>query len=341
MVVSFQTHSFSAKGIQSLSWCGEELVDWVGGARRFSLDGTERRATVYYAYRFDSATASPDGRFSVIYEKQRTKGLLLDNGKVVRELNRSYYCADAYEYPVALFNTGGRLVLAHCPDEYCRIELEEVSTGRALTASQDRKPSDFFHSRLAASPSGKRLLSAGWVWHPWNTVVTFDLDRAIVEPFHLDRGENAKPHSGYEEGSACWLDDDIIVVGGTSNEENLDGDEATSPLNLSPRGIAVYDLENGCCVRAFSLNDPPGTMLAVDKHHVISLYRNPKLIDLRDGKIVHTWGQLQSGLQDSSIVRGASDEATPPPMTFDTRNRRFAIANGDTVTVLQFTTTEN
>src|SRR6476660_7385493 len=100
MVVSFQSQSFPAKGIHSLSWCGDELVDWVGGARRFSLDGAEQRAAVHYAYRFDSAIASPDGRFSVIYERQGTKGLLLDNGKIVRELNRSFYCADAYEYPL-------------------------------------------------------------------------------------------------------------------------------------------------------------------------------------------------------------------------------------------------
>lgn len=337
-MVDFVTHSFLAKGIRSLCWRGDELVDWVGGGRRFALDGTEHRAAVYYPYRFDAATASPDGRFAVIYENHGTKGLLLEDGKIVRELNRSYYCADAYEYPVALFyDANGCLLLAHCPDEYCRLELEEVSTGRALTTSSDRKPTDFFHSRLAASPSGRRLLSAGWVWHPWSAVVTFDVPQVVQEPKRLDKGEHAKPPSGYEEGSACWLDDDKIVIGGNGDEENLDGDEKPPEPNLSPRGIAVYDLARTCCVQAFALDEPPGTMWAVGKDHILSLYRNPKLIDLRNGKVVQTWDRLASGLQTTSITRGANAEQIPSPMAFDPVSRRFAIAVDDAVTILHFT----
>jgi hypothetical protein len=80
----------------------------------------------------------------VIYERLGTKGLLLHEGRIVRELDRSYYHASAYEYPVALFNDpDGRVLLAHCLGNYCRLELEEAETGRPLTASADRKPSDF------------------------------------------------------------------------------------------------------------------------------------------------------------------------------------------------------
>ena len=96
-MVDTVTHSFPAKGIRSLCWRGDELIDWVGGGRRFALDGAEHRAAVYYSYVFDAAIASPDGRFAVIYQNCGTKGLLLEDGKIVRELNRSYYCADAYE----------------------------------------------------------------------------------------------------------------------------------------------------------------------------------------------------------------------------------------------------
>ena len=66
----FKTRSFPAPhGVRSLNWRGDELVDWVGGGRSFALDGTEQRANVYYAYRFDAAVASPDGRFAVIYKQ--------------------------------------------------------------------------------------------------------------------------------------------------------------------------------------------------------------------------------------------------------------------------------
>jgi hypothetical protein len=112
----FTQSSFNATGIRSLCWRGDQLVDWVGGSRAFASDGTEQLAKVRYGYRFDAATASPDGRFAVIYERLGTKGLLLHDGRIVRELDRSFYHAQAYEYPIALFNDReGRVLLAHCP----------------------------------------------------------------------------------------------------------------------------------------------------------------------------------------------------------------------------------
>ena len=337
----FKHVSFTATGIASLCWRGDHLVDWVGGCRVFALDGTEREASVHYGYRFDAATASPDGRFAVIYERLGTKGLLLRDGQCLRQLNRSYYHADAYEYPVALFHPpGGPLLLAHCPNDYCRIELEEAETGRALTASAERKPEDFFHSRLGASPSGKRLLSAGWVWHPWGAVICFDIARALTEPSHLDRVEPL-PYSGKlclaEESSACWLDDDRIAVGAADAPEYQEDrrDVGPGPL-LLPRGLAIYDLAGGTCLRAFQFNEPIGTILPIGANHVLSLYRHPKLIELWTGEVLHVWTELASGHQDGSIVCGLEGEAKPPPMAFDAACNRFAIANGDTVTVVEF-----
>jgi hypothetical protein len=93
----FRQYSFPATGIRSLCWRKDDLIDWVGGGRTFALDGTEQRASVRYAYRFDAATASRDGRFAVIYERLGTKGLVLKDGKILREIDRSFYQANAYE----------------------------------------------------------------------------------------------------------------------------------------------------------------------------------------------------------------------------------------------------
>jgi hypothetical protein len=334
----FTQYGFAAANIRSLCWRGDQLVDWVSGCRAFSLDGAEQGAAVHYAYRFDAATASPDGRFAVIYERQGTKGLLLDDGKIVRELNRSFYQARAYEYPVTLFHDpGGRLLLAHCPEYYSRIELEDAETGQALTASSEREPSDFFHSRLAASPTGKRLLSAGWMWHPWSSVLFFDVARGLADPRHLDDGDSVSPFSGNvcfaEESSACWLDDDRIAVGASDEPEDPEESrEADVQPRLLPRGVAVYDVTSGTCLQAFQLDQPPGTILAV----VLSLYGHPKLIELSSGKILHAWTDLRSGRQDGSIVWHLNEESKPPPMAFNPLNRRFAIANSNTVTVIEF-----
>jgi hypothetical protein len=337
----FKQYSFNAAGIRSLCWRDDELIDWVGGGRAFASDGTERSTRIYYAYRFDAATVSPDGRFAVIYERLGTKGLLLHDGKILRELDRSFYHAQAYEYPVALFQEpSGRLLLAHCPEEYCRLELEEAETGRRLTVSAERKPADFFHSRLAGSPNGKRFLSAGWVWHPWNVVVCFDVVRALADPHHLDSGDDVSAFSRNvclaEESSACWLDDDRIAVASSDEPEDPEGAEVGVEPRLLPRGLAVFDMTSGVCLRTLQFDQPLGTMLAIGKHHVLSLYGHPKLIELSSGKVIHVWIDLHSGLQDSSIVRGLKGDTIPPPMAFDPARNRLAIVNRETVTVIEF-----
>ncbi|MEJ2118419.1 MAG: hypothetical protein P8Y36_11235, partial [Alphaproteobacteria bacterium] len=315
----------------------------VSGGNVFEIDGTEHTAKRRYAYHFEAATASPDGRFAVIYERLGTKGLLLEDGKILRELNRSFYHAEAYEYPVALFyEPDGRLLLAHCPADYNRIELEEVETGQVLTALPNRDPPDFFHSRLRASPNGQRLLSAGWVWHPWSAVACFDVARALADPCHLDNLDSVSPYSQHvgltEETSACWLDDDTIVLGASNEPESPEErHEAGAEPRLRPCGVAVYDLTNGAtCRGAFQLDEQPGTLLAVGPHHILSLYRHPKLIDLANGRILHVWRELRSGLQDGSILWGLNEETRPPPMAFDSTNHRFAIANGDAVIIIEF-----
>lgn len=94
-----------------------------------------------------------------------TKGLLLRNGQIVRELNRSFYHANIYEYPVCLVRHGARTLLIHCPEDYNRLEIEDAETGGKLTL-RSSDPADIFHSRLRPSANGGRLLSAGWAWAP-------------------------------------------------------------------------------------------------------------------------------------------------------------------------------
>jgi hypothetical protein len=45
---------------------------------------------------------SPSGRYQVLYAERGTKGLVLEHGAILREIDRSFYHADAYDYPAAL-----------------------------------------------------------------------------------------------------------------------------------------------------------------------------------------------------------------------------------------------
>jgi hypothetical protein len=213
---------------KSLVWQGDELVDWVAGGRRWSMDGREIPSGASYAYSFDRALASPSGRFSVLFCERQTKGIVLDGGKVVREIDRSFYHAHAYAYPIALGRLAdGREVIAHCPNAYNIIEIETLAKGERLTA-REGKAQDIFHSRLSFSPGGRYLLSAGWVWHPFNIFCVFDVAEVLRNPVSLDREEErcgtfdpAVP--GYEVRAACWLDSDRLLVT-SSGEDNGEGE---------------------------------------------------------------------------------------------------------------------
>jgi hypothetical protein len=143
----FSEVAIAAQRVQSLAWQEDHLIDWAGRHVIFHSNGTSERVYTSYGRCFDSAAVSPSGECAVIYERLGTKGLIIRNGQLLREINRSYYCSDVYEYPVALFALpDGREVIAHCPDEYCKIEIEELISGKRLT-QRANKPQDFFHSR--------------------------------------------------------------------------------------------------------------------------------------------------------------------------------------------------
>ena len=96
--------------------------------------------------------------------------------KVLREINRSFDCAKDFEYPIIPFYlTDGREVIAHCPDN-CRghLVIEDLVSGKQIAASTGElfRTMDYYYSRLAVNPSGKRLLSTGWAWQPYNCMMS-------------------------------------------------------------------------------------------------------------------------------------------------------------------------
>ena len=325
-------------GALSLVFQGDNLVDWVAGGREFSLEGTERRSQVSYAYPFDSALDCPSGRFAVLFQRLGTKAALVDTttAHVVREIDRSYYHASAYVFPLALWVAeSGHTLLAHCPDEYNRLEIDDLDTGERLTAGADREPGDYFHSRLAVSPSGTRLLSAGWVWHPWDFVGWFDLDQVLRDPRCLDKPQVAANalHIGLaEEASAAWQTDDFLLIG--SSDEPEDPEEVADledARRLVSPGLAVVDVRTGAVVQSVSLPHPPGAMLPVGTHEVVTFYDYPRLYRLSDGQLLHEWPDLPTGKLTSSIQHHVEP---PPPIAIDTRGTRFAVSTSDSIAVV-------
>lgn len=313
---------------RSLVFEGDTLVDWVGGGARWSVpDGRFQRATVNYAYRgFDAAIATADGEWAVIFTRLATKGAVLRRGKVVREVDRSFYCADAYEYPVALF-TGpdGRALLAHCPDQYDRLEIEDLESGTVLTRQPSRTRPDFFYSRLVPSPSGRRLLSGGWVWHPLDVVRTFDVALAIGDPAQLDSGGLAVTVG--EECSACWLDDDRLIVARGPEPD----DEGWDDNGLRGGQLGVFLVSERRFVSTARIGDglPAGPIMPVDSNRAVLFHKHPRLVSLSTGEVLHEWEELDTGREEGCILRG---RPLRPPLAFG--RARFAVASDREIVVV-------
>src|SRR5882757_9205229 len=89
--------------ISTLLWYGDELVDLTTGLQ-IGLEGSISPRSWSLGYPFNRATAIGQGEtfWSVVYTNRGTKGLLMRDGQIHRELNRSHNFAHAYDYPVAL-----------------------------------------------------------------------------------------------------------------------------------------------------------------------------------------------------------------------------------------------
>ena len=310
---------------RSLCWSGDALVDWVSGGLRHGLDGKTEDPHVRYGYRFDAAVMSPDGRYAVLHERLGTKGLLLCEGKVVRELHRSYYHADVYEYPVALWTRpDGRTLLAHCPDDYCRIELEDAATGERLTRRDD-PPADVFHSRLQFSRDGRFLVSAGWIWHPVNAAHLFDVTCALERPALLDTSETL------QLGEEGFMEIHAAVFGARGSVLlEIEGLDEADPGRTHL--VAYSPIERRELSRT-PLEEPTGRLMPVGERHVLCLYQHPKLLELETGRVVERWPGLDTGSQCGSIVHHLPE---PPPIALDPEGQRFAVGTSKGIEVFSF-----
>jgi hypothetical protein len=313
--------------VRSLVWEGNRLVDLVAGGASVSLTGETSRRVVNWSYPFDRALSSPSEQFQVLYSSTATKGIVTKAGKVLREIDRSFYWAAAYEFPVAVGALpDGREVLAHCPEGYNRLTIEGLADGEVL-ATAPEQAADVFHSRLSFSPDGRHLLSAGWVWHPVGVVRVFKVDEALTDPGYL-AGEGVLPWRAVEGSveAACWLTNARVAVFVDPDEEDF-GNEGDG---LRPGELGVWSLEDAQWASRTAIQGHLGTLHPF-AGKVLSLYNHARLLDTDTGAVEHEWPELLTGRQVSSIL----GQDTVPAIALDSRHSRFAVGRDDIVTVIQ------
>lgn len=324
--VSTETR-FAAPHVRSLAWDGDELVDWAAGGVRYGLQGELHDPCVRYAYSFDMAVALEDSGYSVLYKRLGTKGLVLKDGRVLRDINRAFYHAENYEYPIALFRLpSGRPAIVHCPDEYCRLRIDDLETGELIaTASEDA--GDFFHSRLSVSPDGRWLVSAGWMWHPVDDVAYYDLHAALADGSTLDTATRELDVLT-DRGNAAGFDRRSRVVV-TADMTGFDDDET--------------GVEGGPCVvrLAAGTGKPPeripvdidSVFMAVGDDHLLLLGGHPRLLSLATGQVVAEWPDIKT-VVPCCAIQSSGHEWTH--FAIDVPRARIAITHDEQVTVIAF-----
>jgi len=315
-------------GAATLVWDGDDILDITTG-RRGNLSGAVTEARINITYQFDRAIGLRDRGdcWAIAYANRQTKAVLMKNGVVHRELNRSFYCAEAYDYPIAMGALHGRgPVIVHCPNAFDLLVIEDVETGKIFDSLKSEEME--FHSRLSLSSDGKFLIDAGWFWHPWCSAAVFQL--AATEEGEVKFVKNASPILSLpfpiEVDAVAFLGEDRLVVSSAP-----DYDEEPSPGSLGPKQLGIWHLGEKRWESIVDLSEPAGTVMPW-KQCVVSFYGHPKLIELDTGKILHRWDSIYSGKQTGPINLG---DPKPPAMALDPLNGRFAVACSDKVSLVR------
>jgi hypothetical protein len=325
-----QRQTIQTNYISTISWTNNYLIDWANSGRQYFPNGeTKEIGSYHFAFSFDSAITSEDGVYAVIYKKLGTKGLLLKNGQILREINRSYYQAEVYEYPIAFAKLkDGRNILIHCPEDYCRLDFEEVETGKRLTNHIDRKPSDFFHSRLEVSPDNKTILSKGWAWHPFDFVEVFDIEECIENPLALDKSKH-NPDVDAEISSASFITNDLILIGAHNDTEPFNHEPSDKLKNGQ---LAVWNIKTN---EIFGIITPNfnfgGHIYIIDETFAWDLYSHPKIFNFMTGQIVEELKDIESGNQVSSIIHHLDNL---PTILFNRQTKQIAISKDNKIEIL-------
>jgi hypothetical protein len=302
-------------------WDGDEVLDITSG-QRGKFDGSLASRLINMTYRFDRGV-----HWAAAYTNRGTKAVLMKNGSVHRELNRSFYCAEAYDYPITMgTDAAGRAVVIHCPNKFDVLEIEDAETGTALDSLKSKDME--FHSRLNLSEDGHWLLDAGWFWHPWCGAVVFEIRQADDGTLRFTRNtEFSTAFSAQNEiDSAAFIGNTHLVISSVSDYLG----EEPEPGSLCTKQLGIWSLTEHRWESKVDLTEPAG-MLMPWKEWVVSFYGHPKLIELATGKVVHRWDKLYSGKQLGPIELG--DPPTPPIAT-DPIGGRFAISGPKEVTLV-------
>jgi len=314
-----------ANYLTTICWFNDLIVDWASAGQWYSLNGKEGQfGHDSYAFDFDSCIISENGQYAFIYKRLGTKGLLLKDGELLREINRSYYLASDYDYPAAFATVRNITYLIHCPLAYDRLDFENAETGEIITNTLERKPPGVFHSRLEVNQDNSFLMSKGWVWHPREIVEVFNIADCIKNPLLLDQSD-LRPKFDVEICTANFIDSSNVLIG--SSNDVIDEDAVDLPV----KHLAIWNLTTNQVTNSIKVKGEFGNVYAINKRYAWDTFEFPKIIDLTTGEIIEKDETIDSGKQNSSMI---TDSSKLPLIAFNQQTKQLAIAKNDKIEVL-------
>lgn len=319
--------TLNAPGLRTLDWFEDKPMDWNSAGTQYNWDGSTQKLQKYhFGFVCDGSISSENGEYALIYQKRGTKGLLLKKGEVLREINRSYYQSDVYEFPATFLNYQDRTYLIHCPNQYCQLDIEDVETGETLTNIPERNPHDVFHSRLEVSPDNQFILNKGWYCPPFDGVELFNVAKCMEDPLLLD-GQISSPLDVEEVHSANFINEQNILLCVSIDDTEDPHSNEQKPYKY----LAVWNIHNNELKNKVPIDVPCGNIFSIDETKCWDLYEYPKIIDTQTGEVIAQEKEIFSGKQASSIIRHLEEL---PQIAFNRNTKQIAIANKSQIEIL-------
>lgn len=262
--------------------------------------------------------------WSISYKRLCTKALLFRNNFLNQEIDRSYYHAEVTEYPIALFSHENRVLYATTPEDYHRLHFFDCETKACLT-DRDTESRDYFHSRLAISPDREWIISAGWVWHPFQVVQIYSIKNVIADPRLLDQ---------FDIDSSLYQIFDLESDVDAAFDENNRLIIALSEPGTGITRIHTYNPRIKIIESFVESSVPAGSLMPVGSDHVLVFADCPRLVDLRDGQVLHAWPEIRTNVGAGCLGYIGQTEKRPQ-LVLDMPGRRFAVEDGDRIIVVR------
>ncbi len=187
---------------------------------------------------------SPRGDAAAVVVDYGRSGEVFDlrSGSMIRALDGGNYHCDTVPFSLAFVEVDGQTLLIH-RSAWNRLDLVNCDSGLLLSNRSfpgkgepgfEEHHLDYFHGALFPSPSGRKIVDDGWVWHPVGIPRAWSIDAWLGNVWESEDGPTGRDLCQREycwDHPMTWIDESSFAVGGLGDDDIL----------LIP-GVRIFDL---------------------------------------------------------------------------------------------------